>query len=51
MDSPSILGGRMLDRWMVLHSPEFSFTTMASAFTTCITCAQTDGQTDVKCVL
>lgn len=28
----------MLDRWMVLYSPEFSLTTMASALTTCITC-------------
>lgn len=38
--SPSSLGGLMLDRWMVLHSPEFSFTTMASAFMTCMTCIE-----------
>ncbi len=38
--SPSSLGGLMLDRWMVLYSPEFSFTTMASAFMTCITCTE-----------
>lgn len=36
--SPSILGGRMLDKWIVLYSPEFNFTIMASAFITCITC-------------
>lgn len=35
--SPSTLGGRMLDKWIVLYSPEFSLTTMASALTTCIT--------------
>lgn len=46
--SPSILGGRMLDRWMVLYSPEFSLTTMASALTTCITCEGQKGAIRVR---
>lgn len=33
----------MLDRWMVLYSPEFSLTTMASALTTCITYRAREG--------
>lgn len=33
----------MLDRWMVLSSPELSFPTTASALTTCITWGGTEG--------
>ena len=46
LTSPSILGGRILDRWIVLYSPEFNFTTTASAFTICITWRVRDRQGD-----